>query len=187
MNVFILSTGRCGSLTFSKACEHIRNYTSAHESRVTTLGPERLHYPDNHIESDNRLCWFLGRLDERYGDSAFYVHLKRDPAKVAASYSKRFKPGNMMMAYISGIYLFVRKARKIDVAQDYVETANANIDHFLKDKTRKMEINLETVATDFPEFWQRIGAEGDLAAAMGEFSIAYNATRRPPSEPALKP
>ena len=33
MNVFILNTGRCGSRTFARACAHITNYTSAHESR----------------------------------------------------------------------------------------------------------------------------------------------------------
>ena len=46
------------------------------------IGPERLDYPDQHIESDNRLAWYAGRLEKRYGDDAFYVHLKRDRQRV---------------------------------------------------------------------------------------------------------
>jgi len=42
MNVFVLNTGRCGSTTFSKACQHVSNFTSQHESRVGLLGDARL-------------------------------------------------------------------------------------------------------------------------------------------------
>ena len=86
MNIFVLSTGRCGSMTLDKFCKHITNYTSAHESRNNL----DFKYPPNHIEIDNRLSWFLGRLDKIYGDDAFYVHLKRDDLKVAKSYQNRF-------------------------------------------------------------------------------------------------
>lgn len=78
MNVFVLSTGRCGSTTFVKACEHITNFSAAHESRTGLLGAARLDYAGNHIEADNRLSWLLGRLDRTYGNAAFYVHLRRD-------------------------------------------------------------------------------------------------------------
>ena len=81
MNVFVLCTGRCGSMTFAKACGHISNYTSAHESRkqLKPKAPrERFIYLDFHIEVDNRLAWFLGTLNEIYGTNAFYVHLKRE-------------------------------------------------------------------------------------------------------------
>ncbi len=86
MNVFVLCTGRCGSSTFIEACHHIANYTSAHESRSSLLGAERLAYPAQHIEADNRLSWLLGRLDAAYGDSAFYVHLQRNHPDTAASF-----------------------------------------------------------------------------------------------------
>ena len=65
MNIFILNTGRCGSTTFIKACEHIKNYTCAHESLLTEIGAQRFNYPQDHIEADNRLSWLLGRLDEK--------------------------------------------------------------------------------------------------------------------------
>src|SRR5664279_6422416 len=85
MNVFVLTTGRAGSESFIAACKHLTNYTAGHESQVSRLGPDRIQYPDRHIEADNRLAWFLGRLEERYGDEAFYVHLVRDRAATAAS------------------------------------------------------------------------------------------------------
>ncbi|WJI25223.1 hypothetical protein RHP47_05945 [Thermosynechococcus sp. QKsg1] len=50
MNVFVLCTGRCGSVTFAKACTFITNFSSAHESRTFLLGEARLAYPDRHIE-----------------------------------------------------------------------------------------------------------------------------------------
>ena len=68
MNVFILCTGRCGSMSISRACKELDNYTSGHETRITKLGDERINFPENHIEADNRLAWFLGRLDEKYGN-----------------------------------------------------------------------------------------------------------------------
>ena len=86
MNIFVLSTGRCGSTTLYNFCKHITNYSSGHESRDNL----NFSYNNNHIEIDNRLSWFLGRLDSKYGDKAFYVHLMRDDKKVAASYEKRF-------------------------------------------------------------------------------------------------
>ncbi len=87
MNVFILNTGRCGSYTFHEACSHIKNFTSGHESRSTILGPNRLDYPENHIESDNRLSWLLGRLDKKYGDNAYYVHLLRNEKDLVYSFA----------------------------------------------------------------------------------------------------
>ena len=65
MNVFVLTTGRSGSLTFAEACRHITNFSCGHETRVGLIGAERLAYPDQHIEVDNRLAWFTGRLERR--------------------------------------------------------------------------------------------------------------------------
>ena len=87
MNVFVLNTGRCGSVTFIKACQHISNYTAAHESRSHCIAGERLAFPDNHIEADNRLSWVLGRLDAAYGDNAIYVHLRRDRTDTIRSFA----------------------------------------------------------------------------------------------------
>jgi len=142
MNVFILNAGRWGSTTFIKSCQHINNYTAAHESRTTFVGPDRLTYPENHIEADNRLSWFLGRLDQLYGDNAFYVHLLRDKDDTVNSFMKRTDFG-IMKAYREGIYLTDSKTNLQVYASDYIDTVNSNIKHFLKDKTHTMNFRLE--------------------------------------------
>lgn len=176
MNVFILSTGRCGTMTFSKACRHIENYTSGHETRLKLIGHARLHYPDNHIEVDNRLSWLLGRLDRVYGDTAFYVHLSRDKQQVATSYARRFDFG-LMKAYKDGILLEGHDDQSnMDIALDCIETIETNIELFLQNKTHKMHMSLENAQQEFEIFWQRIGAIGDLGQALAEWDINYNAS-----------
>ncbi len=177
MNVFVLCTGRCGSQTFIKACSHLSNYSSAHESRMALLGPQRLSYPVNHIEADNRLSWLLGRLDKVYGDDAFYVHLTRDVEAVVASYAKRDGTGIMQAYRDPGIIMGLPKRTDANtVAHDICTTVNSNIELFLKDKSKQMPFRLERAQQDFPTFCDRIGAEGDLAAALSEFTIRHDDT-----------
>jgi len=176
MNIFILNTGRCGSTTFIKACEHITNYTAAHESLATNVGKQRLAYPSQHIEADNRLSWLLGRLDQKYADDAFYVHLTRDQQQTIESFSKRDSFG-IMKAYKEGILLEGEAGQTAEqIAQDYIETVESNIVLFLKDKTNKMSFRLDTAERDFRVFWDRISAEGDLTSALQEWSVNYNAS-----------
>ena len=176
MNIFILNTGRCGSTTFIKSCEHIKNYTCAHESLLTEIGAQRFNYPQDHIEADNRLSWLLGRLDDAYADNAFYVHLTRNPEDIARSFSKRIDFG-IMKAYEQGIFLHEHHINPaIDMANDYIETVDNNIRLFLKDKSNKMDISIETIQSDFTDFWNKIGAEGDLDKALDEWQKNYNAS-----------
>ena len=93
-NVFVLCTGRCGSTTFARACQHLSNFTVGHESRVDLIGPDRLAYPQAHIEVDNRLSWMLGRLGAAFDDDeTLWVHLIRDEEETARSFVKRFGRG----------------------------------------------------------------------------------------------
>ncbi|TDY03750.1 hypothetical protein [Thiohalophilus thiocyanatoxydans] len=180
MNVFILNTGRCGSTTFIKACNHITNFSSAHESRISALGSERLNYPKNHIEADNRLSWLLGRLDRIYGDNAIYVHLKRNNNDTAQSFTKRYSYGIIKAYRGDGILMWLPEdSDPMAVSLDYCDTVNSNIDLFLKDKTHKMDMNLESIEQDFIAFWKLIGAEGDMNAALAEFGTRHNASKQP--------
>ena len=177
MNVFILNSGRCGSTTFMKACQHITNYSADHESRVSLTGSARLDYPENHIESDNRLSWILGRLDQTYGDNAFYVHLSRNPEATIHSFSRRYDYG-IMKAYREGILLDeTEQTSPQELASDYLQTVESNIQLFLKDKTNKMPFTLENAKEDFKLFWNAINAEGDLKAALSEWDVSYNASK----------
>lgn len=64
-----------------------------------------------------------------------------------------------------------------DVAGLYVDTVNANIAYFLRDKPHRMAIDLGAARSGFARFWQRIGAAGHLDAAISEFDTVHNACR----------
>jgi len=178
MNVFILNAGRSGSLTFIQACRHITNFSSGHETRAGLLGDEHFAYPPNHIEADNRLSWFLGRLDRSYGADAVYVHLRRDNEATARSFVERYT-GGIIRAYRKTMLMGLPKnSDAIAVTRDYCDTVNSNIELFLRDKPRKMNFSLEQAQQDFRRFWQMIQAEGDLAAALAEFEKKYNASEQ---------
>jgi hypothetical protein len=172
-HAFVLCAGRCGSVTFDKACQHITNFTSGHETRCSELGDERLNFADYHIEVDNRLAWFTGRLQARFGDEPVYVHLTRSPELIAESYNRRWTfYGAISMAYARGIL----KSRLLghEPCVDFVRTITENIEYFLSDKSRVFTISIEAPEAGFRAFWEAIGAEGDLQAALKEFNKRYN-------------
>ena len=160
-NIFVLNTGRCGSTTFSKACEHLNNYSSGHETRTSLIGAERFAYPDYHIEADNRLSWLLGRLERAYGDNAFYVYLERDADNTAKSFAKR-KGGRMAFYRGGGVIKGYKKTDDFAIAKDYVDTVTENIRVFLKNKSNKMDFRLENAKIDFLQFIKIVGATGNL-------------------------
>ena len=188
MNVFVLSTGRCGSETFARACRQIKNYTAAHESYNPWLYPKvtspyrSLQYPPNHIEVDNRLSWFLGTLEKQYGQSAFYVHLLRRREEVARSLTRRGKE-SILFSFASGVLQYFSKVQSLSAGEyyqiglQYWDTVNNNIEHFIRDKNYQMTMWLDDIKDPFRCFWERIGAEGDLEAALSEWNVRYNATK----------
>jgi hypothetical protein len=180
MNVFVLCTGRCGSVTFIRACEHATNFSAGHETRTRMTLDARLDYPAAHIEADNRLSWVLGRLQKNWGarDDVFYVHLKRDREATARSFALRLEKGTgIIAAYKNGVLMGARGADPLDICRDYVDTVTANIELFLADKPNVMTINLEAAIDDFPRFWRWAGLEGDLSAALREWEVRHNASR----------
>jgi hypothetical protein len=66
-------------------------------------------------------------------------------------------------------------ADPMDVCRDYVDTVTANIKAFLRGKSRAMTVRMESGADDFVDFWERIGASGNLPAALAEWEIRHNA------------
>jgi hypothetical protein len=187
MNVFVLSTGRAGSHTFVAACSHMTSHTAGHETRIALVGDERLAYPPDHIEADNRLTWLLGRLGDRFGDDAYYVHLTRDETATAQSFVARYDRG-IMHAYRTAI---INKPsgdiEPLTMALDYVHTVERNIAAFLVGRPHTMVVRLEHAKEDFRAFWDRIGASGDLDAALAEWDVRHDATvpraPRPPRKP----
>ena len=187
VNVFVLSTGRSGTHSFAAACGHMTDYTAGHETRISLVGDERLAYPPDHIEADNRLTWLLGRLEDRFGDDAWYVHLTRDDTATAQSFVARYRKG-IMHAYRTAI---INKPsadiEPLEMALDYVHTVNRNVAAFLTGKSHVMEVRLDHAKDDFRVFWTWIGAEGDLDAALAEWDVKHDATKpkapKPPKPP----
>lgn len=173
-NVFVLCTGRCGSVTFSKACGHFSNFTVGHESRSKIGGAARTQYPQAHIEIDNRLTWFLGTLEARYGDSALYVHLTRNRDEVANSFNRRWHMrGSIVRGYCDHI-LSASVKDPLAACYDYIYTVESNISAFLRNKTQVLHFDIADYRSKFPEFIDRISAKGNLEQSMSEWTKQYN-------------
>jgi len=167
-------------MTFYRACRHITNYSAGHELRTSEIGEARLAYPTDHIEVDNRLSWLLGRLDQTYGDAAFYVHLTRAERPTARSFDRRWPSRySIIRAYAEGVLR--RKDQTEALCRDMVRTVNANIEHFIAAKGRTLTIRIEEARERFPEFWEAVGAEGPLEEALREFDIHHNPSPSPAS------
>lgn len=172
-------------MSFVRACEHIRNFTAGHETQAKNIEADKFSYPDNHIEADNRLSWFLGQMDKEYGDKAYYVVLKREKANVVASFNKRWKnQGSIIKAFGRGILM--QKLRNLtepellQLCDLFYDTVYDNIDLFTKDKSHVLPIRIENIKQDFRKFWHWIGAEGDIDLALAEFDKVHNKSKNRP-------
>jgi hypothetical protein len=182
MKVFVLGTGRSGTKTFTKACEHLSNYTVSHCSLREGEGFDHkwgvLQSREGHIEVDDRLSWLLPVLERLHGDDAYYVHLWRDPAKVVRSYARPgriFLQGSLLGTFYHGILGTPAEKRKVSredrakAGELCVEVINRNIETFLEGKSHKTFIDIDRPGESFRHFLRDIGAEGDLEAAVAEF------------------
>lgn len=166
MRIFVLTTGRAASKTFAYACKHLDGMSAAHESNGGKIA-SRLAYPDNHVEVDNRLVWFLGGLDKRYKDEeTFYVHLTRDADKVVESYLMRWHLTiSITRAFYHGILM---NPKKPDVATAresgylFIETVDENVRFFFKNRSNWAHVRVENLEQDFFEFMKKAGLTGDV-------------------------
>ncbi|MFT7154934.1 MAG: hypothetical protein ACJAVL_000236 [Bacteroidia bacterium] len=182
-NVFVLNVGRSGSTTFAKACTHISNFSSGHETKSWEIGMERLTYSVGHIEVDNKLSWMLGSLDVNYGHKAYYVHLTRNKEDVVNSWNQLWNHSFSNIRFfaegvLSNIPELLSEKQKRTISEHHYDAVNANIEFFLKDKSNVITIQFEDVEKGFRQFWTEIGAEGDLESALAEFKVKHNASLR---------
>lgn len=171
--VFVLCTGRCGSKTLAAALKHVEGgWTVGHETNINRYR-DRLDYPANHIEIDNRLAWFLGTMWHLYDPRrTLYVHLRRNPDQVARSYADRVGISKgLMRAFASGVILTRLNPSKIgDASRLMVDTIEDNIDMFLSDKPFTVSLELEHIDVTFPILWQALCQDpARLPIALKEF------------------
>jgi hypothetical protein len=167
MNVFLVSPGRTGTTTFSEAFSIIEGYTSAHETRVNELGVSRVSYPENHIECDNRLAFFMVRLTEKYKDSGVLVKLYRDEESIARSYNHRWRRIYIMKAYSQGILLRDLSDNNLDVCRDYVSYSYEQLNYFSSQWKHYVEIDLLAPRAGVEKLLSIIGEEKYLDAICG--------------------
>lgn len=176
MRVFVLCTGRTASTAFSKSCAHLDGFTSGHETRSRVVGYERTDYPDNHIEVDNRLSWFLGTLDKKYGDEAYYVKLNRSMDLVSNSYLKRwFLSISIVRAFLVGVLMtdsYTKKERRA-ACDLYCSTVEDNIDFFLKDKSKVFEFEISGAEAEFKRFCSWLEIECPKSS-IDEWLVPHN-------------
>lgn len=181
MRVFVLTTGRAASKTFANACQLLDGMSAGHETRVDHI-PDRLSFPDNHVEVDNRLVWFLGGIAARYPDEqTFYVHLTRSPEKVAESYLKRWHiKVSVVRAFYHGILMNSDKPN-VEAAREtcrfFVETVNENIRYFLNGRRNWCEVRVEHLRDDFFAFMNQAGLEGDREEIARILGMADNTNK----------
>lgn len=157
MRVFVTGTGRCGSVCFSKACGHITNFSSAHESESFDLI-----YSDSHIEVNPQL-WIVIPLVVKKYPNAKWVHLVRDPDTCIPSIAA-LGHGSVSRAF-SHLFITIASESEADSAKRLYEASTQNIrSNFssLISPENQMEIRLENAKDKWSEFWSFIGAEGDF-------------------------
>lgn len=178
-NVFVLGTGRCGSVTFAKSCQHITNWTVGHETRAALYGDDRFKYPPDHIEVDPRLAWFYAELHRLYPD-ALYVHLVRDPEATARSIARRWGgAASFARSFGESMLLRGREASpdRLGIARFQVRVVQANVDWFVRWCQNGLTVRLGEHEDWLPRFWKIIRAKGNLDEAMSEWSVRYNASK----------
>lgn len=179
MNVFVTGTGRCGTVTFSKAAEKIQNFSAGHETKAGCLDERRWDYPPHHIEVDPHLSWTLGTLIARYPD-AYYVHLQRNRDEVVESWFRRGIRSHSGAAPLIDV-IFQTKSHQIgpeeyrralgllyDVVNDNIEAAFRQVN--------SRHIWLHQARQGFCRLWDDIGAVGNRDSALREFDVRYNAS-----------
>lgn len=169
MRVFVTGTGRCGTTTFAKACSHITNFTSGHESKRRGCPQAQVNeFPDNHIEVDAHLFWHMGILLDMYPE-AYWVHLRREREACVRSLMKTSGIKDWMrLAYVGANDLG-------QACADYYDSTNRMIGELLDPLSRSRTMHLEMLRDEWDDFWQWIGAEGDYGPAVAELTIKHNA------------
>ena len=169
MRVFVVGTGRCGSVTFSKACRHLDGFTVGHESPI---GGE-LSFPDRHVEVSPRLTWVLPLLVRKYHDDVLYVHLRRKREEVVASWIRRGRHRG------PGIWEKLVNGSSENDYRQICELCHdgmiATIEQSLTG-TNQMTLWLHDVRESWHEFWTAIRAQGNYRRSLAEWNIRYNAS-----------
>lgn len=183
MRVYVVGTGRCGSVTIAAALkETVTNLTVGHET-FANGHPSNMAYPglpDDHIEVDHRLTFHLGPilLDVMKGE-AIVVWLRRNTEAVVRSWLRRFKvKGGMMRSWANGVAYFRPELRSADdlehVARSYVTHVERHLQSVFEchEGADLVRLHIEKPEPGLRELWKLAGLEGDLDRCL-ELATRY--------------
>lgn len=163
--MFVVGTGRCGSVSFAVACQHITNFTAAHETDNYELV-----YPDDHIEVNAMLRAPMAVLMDRY-PNARWVHLIRERSACVPSL-EALAHGEVVRCYGRINRTTIPEDHRAE-AEAYYDYENAAIAAMLE-RRESMTFRLENRFQDWKRFWSWIGAEGNLKASLYSWSFKRN-------------
>lgn len=173
MRVFVVGTGRCGTVSFSVACRYITNYTSGHE----TISHE-LVYPDQHIEVNPHFHARLHTLIHKYPD-ARWVHLIRKRDTCVESLAS-MDDGEVMMS-LGRLYPSIYPAHDaLTIASSFYHDINLRINRALCamiSPDRRMAMHLETIKYQWQSFWHWIQAKGNYDESLASWDTPHNVRR----------
>jgi len=170
--IFILSAGRSGGTTLAVALgATVANHTVGCETKHEAQYQD-LEFPDDHIEVDNRLFWFLPLLEQLYPE-AQYWHLKRERKDQVRSLERThiveaFRQIAQIYGYqrcINGKWTQVRcEVAKQQVAERYLDYADAVIG---AKTTAEIDIcDPDKRSESIDRFWDGARIDGDKAKTL---------------------
>lgn len=178
MRAFITGTGRCGSVTCSRALAHARGLTVGHETHTNKTHHDRLAgdvanwtYPDDHLEVSPQLAWAVPILRARY-PAARWVHLVRLDAEACA---RSLANWSNMAAFARYHFLNYH----VDVDDLVTARAAYKITRALCEATLPADhfrLELEHAKAQWPACWEFLGLTGDLDASLAEWDTRHNQT-----------
>ncbi len=171
MRIFVVGTGRCGTVTFHHACMHIDNFISGHESFSKQLFENDFVIPDGRIEVDPHFAHFLPVLIKKYPE-AKWVHLVRERIKCVESIAKT----NGLKHYVKLVSMN-NDVSMIKAAGMFYDVVNANISKWMMD-CNHIEMHLENLTNEWDGFWNWIGAKGNFKSSVEQLSINYNNSKQ---------
>lgn len=171
MRVFVTGTGRCGSVTFSKAAAHCNNYTVGHESKAPGIAD--WDYPDGHIEVNPQLVVAIPILRRRYPE-AKWVHLIRGNRLDCADSLASLNNGDVMRAFSYVFFQHPHPGEIMAAAIAFYDCITSLVDALAPDAFR---LSLECAKRDWRACWDYMGCKGDYVNSLAEWNIRHNARK----------
>lgn len=167
VRVFVVGTGRCGTVTFYRACRHIIGFTCDHEGKAGSVPP--WYFNDNHIEIGSHLYPQMSQLVKRYPD-ARWVHLYRNKKDCVRSIVTQCRTE---MEHYSQMWFHAFRASPEKIAAAYYDSVNATIPVVVPEC---LPIPIEHATELWEVFLDYIGGPECSPDAVKELELQYNAT-----------